>query len=52
MLLNFHKGQYRVLGPSKIDGALVILGQSHSIQTALAMARNHKDGAEPRSWSF
>lgn len=52
MLLNFHKGKYRVIGPSQRDGALVIVGESHSIQTALAMARNYKDGERTRSVGF
>jgi biotin operon repressor len=52
MFVSFKNGKYRVIGPSAQDDYLVILGESHSLQTAVLMARNAAAGGRTRSTSF
>lgn len=53
MLVSFKQGKYRIIGPSKIDESqLVILGSSHSLQTAIMMARNLSKGQHARAFTF
>lgn len=53
MMVSFKKGCYRIIGPSKPDDpSLVILGSSHSLQTAIMMARNLANGQQARSFAY
>lgn len=40
MLIGYDRGKYRIVGPGQDGHTLVILGESHSLQTAILMARN------------
>jgi len=51
-MLNFHKGEYRVIAPSQSDGMLVIVASSHSLQTAIQLAKNHVAGGAIRAGGF
>lgn len=50
MMLNFQNGQYRIIAPSLTGDALVIIGKSHSIQTAVEMAKNYAKKGSTRGF--
>jgi hypothetical protein len=52
MMLNFNKGSYRVIAPSKTDGMLVIVASSYSLKTAVQMAKNYAEGGAARARDF
>ena len=45
------KKQYRVIGPSEDPERLLILSESHSVQTAVQMALNKLSNAPKRDWA-
>jgi hypothetical protein len=52
MLLNFQKGKYRVIAPTGEDKMLTIIAESHSLKTAVQMARNWLDTGRGRNFTM
>ncbi len=52
MLLQHRGDQYRILGPTEDGEHLRVYGESHSVQTAIQMARNVVQGKPDRRFSM